>query len=60
MTNTNFKSGDSVNWLVMGQVALRGLVIDRITIDQKSAWVKLSEDASGEQMIVKVENLEAA
>ena len=60
MTNTNFKAGDIVNWLVMSQVALRGLVIDRITIDQKSAWVKLSQDASGEQMIVKIENLEAA
>jgi|SaaInl3SG_22_DNA_1037383.scaffolds.fasta_scaffold34779_1 hypothetical protein len=60
MTNTNFKSGDSVNWLIMGQVAMSGLVIDRITIDQKYAWVKLPEDESGEQMIVKVENLEAA
>ena len=58
MTNTNFKSGDSVNWLVMGQVALRGLVIDRITIDQKSAWVTLPD--SDEEMIVKVQNLEAA
>lgn len=58
MTNTNFKAGDSVNWLVMSQVALRGLVIDRITIDQKSAWVTLPD--SDEEMIVKLENLEAA
>jgi len=58
MTNTNLKSGDSVNWLVMGQIALRGLVIDRITIDQKSAWVTLPD--SDEEMIVKVQNLEAA
>lgn len=60
MTNTNFKAGDLVNWLVMGQVALRGLIIASITIDKKSAWVKLPGDNYGEQMIVKLENLEAA
>lgn len=60
MTNTKFNAGDRVKWLVMDQVALHGLVIDRITIDQKSAWVKLTEDEGGEQMIVKLENLEAA
>ena len=60
MTNTKFNAGDRVKWLVMDQVALHGLVIDRITIDQKSAWVKLTEDEDGEQMIVKLENLEAA
>ena len=58
MTNTNFKSGDSVNWLVMGQVALRGLVINRITLDKKSAWVSLQN--LDEEMIVKIQNLEAA
>jgi len=60
MTNTNFKSGDSVNWLVMGQVALRGLIIASITINKKSAWVKLPGAEFGEQMIVKLEHLEAA
>ena len=58
MANKNFKSGDSVNWLVMGQVALRGLVINRITLDKKSAWVSLQN--SDEEMIVKIQNLEAA
>jgi hypothetical protein len=58
MTNTNFKAGNTVNWLVFGQVALRGLIVNRITLDQKSAWVTLPD--SDEEMIVKLENLEAA
>ena len=58
MTNTNFKAGNTVNWLVFGQMALRGLVINRITLNQKSAWVTLPN--SDEEMIVKLENLEAA
>ena len=56
----NFKAGNTVNWLVMGQVALRGLIIDRITINQKSAWIKLPGAKHGEQMIVKLKDLEAA
>mgnify|MGYP000353799274 CR=1 FL=1 len=58
MKNTNFKSGNMVNWLVFGQVALRGLIINRITLNQESAWVTLPN--SDDEMIVLLENLEAA
>lgn len=60
MTNTNFKAGDTVNWLVLGKVALAGLVIKRITLNEKSAWVTFPNAEDHEEMIVKLENLEAA
>ena len=60
MTNTNFKAGDIVNWLVWGEVALAGMVINRITLDEKCAWVTIPGAQDHEEMIVKLENLEAA
>lgn len=61
MTNSNFKVGDTVNWLVCGKVALRGLVIKRLTINGKSAWVSLVDPQSvSDEMVVNLENLEAA
>ena len=61
MKNTNFKAGDTVNWLVLGEVALVGLVIKRITLDEKSAWVTFpNAEEDHEKMLVKLENLVAA